>query len=126
MSSSNAVIRVPLDLAKRSGIVFGFLFICVFLSSARAGDVQEIKRCRSIVAEAALLVELWSQGEVTDIFAREFLETAQEQLVSSVDNPDLNARLRGELKAASSAIEARDAGALKQISNELYARERQG
>jgi hypothetical protein len=126
MTSSKAVTRVPLDLAKRSGIVFGFLFICLFLSPARASDLQEIKRCRSIIAEAALLVELWSQGGVTDIFAREFLETAQEQLASSVDNPDLDVRVRDELKAAASAIEARDAGALKQISNELYARERQG
>jgi hypothetical protein len=30
------------------------------------------------------------------------------------------------LKSASAAIESRDASALRQISNELYARERQG
>ena len=34
-------------------------------------------------------------------------------------DPDLDARVRNELKAASLAIEARDAGALTQISNEL-------
>jgi hypothetical protein len=127
MTSSSATRRVPLGLAKRTGFLLGFILICLFLSPARASDDrQEIKRCRSIVAEAAFLVELWSQGNVTDIFARGFLETAQEQLASSVENPDLDAGVRDELKAASSAIEARDAGTLRQISNELYARERQG
>ena len=126
MTSSSAARRAPLGLAKRTGFLLGFLFICLFLSPARAGDLQEIKRCRSIVAEAAFLVELWSQGDVTDIFARGFLETAEEQLASSVDNPDLDAGVRDELKAASLALEARDAGVLRQISNELYARERQG
>jgi hypothetical protein len=126
MTSSSAARRIPPGLAKRTGFLLGFLFICLILSPARAGDLQEIKRCRSIVAEAAFLVELWSQGDVADIFARGFLETAQEQLASSVDNPDLDARVRDELEAASSAIEARDAGALRQISNQLYARERQG
>jgi hypothetical protein len=116
-----------LGLAKRTGFLLGFLFICLFLSPARASDdLQEIKRCRSIIAEAAFLVGLWSQGDVTDIFARGLLETAQEQLASSVDNPDLDARVRDELKSASAAIESRDAGALRQITNELYARERQG
>ncbi len=127
MTSSSAARRIPLDLAKRTGFLLGFLFICLFLSPARASDdLQEIKRCRSIIAEAAFLVELWSQGDVTDIFARGLLETAQEQLASSVDNPGLDARVRDELKSASAAIESRDAGALRQISNELYARERQG
>ena len=127
MTSSGAARRVPLGLTKRNGFLLGFLFICLFLSPARASDdLQEIKRCRSIIAEAAFLVELWSQGDVTDIFARGLLETAQEQLASSVDNPDLDARVRDELKSASAAIESRDAGALRQITNELYARERQG
>jgi hypothetical protein len=126
MTSSSATRRVPLGLAKRTGFLLGFLFICLFLSPARAGEMQEIKRCRSIIAETAFLVELWSQGDVTDIFARGLLETAQEQLASSVDNPGLDARVRDELKSASAAIESRDAGALRQISNELYARERQG
>ena len=97
MTSSSAARRAPLSLAKRTGFFLGFLFICLFLSPARASDdLQEIKRCRSIIAEAAFLVELWSQGDVTDIFARGFLETAQEQLASSVDNPDLDARVRDE------------------------------
>ena len=127
MTSSSAARRTPLGLAKRTGFLLGFLLTCLFLSPARASDdLQEIKRCRSIIAEAAFLVELWSQGDVTDIFARGFLETAQEQLASSVDNPDLDARVRGELKSASAAIDSRDAGALRQITNELYARERQG
>jgi hypothetical protein len=127
MTSSGAARRVPLGLTKRSGFLLAFLYICLFLSPARASDdLQEIKRCRSIIAEAAFLVELWSQGDVTDIFARGLLETAQEQLASSVDNPGLDARVRDELKSASAAIESRDAGALRQISNELYARERQG
>ena len=127
MTSSSAARRVPLG-GKTKRLCFSFfLFICLFLSPARASDdLQEIKRCRSIIAEAAFLVELWSQGDVTDIFARGLLETAQEQLASSVDNPDLDARVRDELKSASAAIESRDAGALRQISNELYARERQG
>jgi len=127
MTSSSAARRAPLGLAKRTGFFLGFLFICLFLSPARASDdLQEIKRCRSIIAEAAFLVELWSQGDLTDIFARGLLETAQEQLASSVDNPGLDARVRDELKSASAAIESRDAGALRQITNELYARERQG
>ena len=127
MTSSSAARRRPLGLAKRSGFVFVFLFICLFLLPARASDdLQEIKRCRSIIAEAAFLVELWSQGDVTDIFARGLLETAQERLASSVDSPDLDVRVRDELKSASAAIESRDAGALRQITNELYARERQG
>jgi hypothetical protein len=127
MTSSSAARWAALGLPKRTDFLLGFLFICLFLSPARASDdLQEIKRCRSIIGEAAFIVELWSQDDVTDIFARGLLETAQEQLTSSVDNPDLDARVRDKLKSASAAIEARDAGALRQISNELYARERQG
>jgi hypothetical protein len=127
VTSSSAARRVPLGGKTKRLCFWFFLFICLFLSPARASDdLQEIKRCRSIIAETAFLVELWSQGDVTDIFARGLLETAQEQLASSVDNPGLDARVRDELKSASAAIESRDAGALRQISNELYARERQG
>jgi hypothetical protein len=126
MTSSDAASWALSDLAKWKSILLAILLVFLFVIPAQASeDSQEIKRCRSIVAEAAFLVELWSQGDVTDTFARGLLKTAEEQLASSVNNPDLNAAVRDELRAASYAMEARDAGTLKRISNELYARDRQ-
>jgi hypothetical protein len=127
MTSLDVERRAPSGLASLKGSVLGFFLIFVALSNACASNgLQEIKRCRSIIAEAAFLIELWSQGDVTDTFARGFLSTAGEQLASSLDNPDLDAAVKDDLKAASSAIEARDGDTLKRISNELYARERHG
>jgi hypothetical protein len=123
MTSSDAA---SWDLAKWKSILLTILLVFLFVIPAQASEEsQEIKRCRSIVAEAAFLVELWSQRDVTDTFARGLLKTAEEQLASSVNNPDLNAAVRDELRAASYAMEARDTGTLKRISNELYARDRQ-
>jgi hypothetical protein len=127
MTSSTGAKRASLGLAKRNALLLVFLFTFLFVPPVQASDeLQEIKRCRSIIAEAALLVELRSQDDVTETFARGFLATAREQLAPSLDNPDLNPGVKDDSKAASSAIEARDADTLKRISNELYARERQG
>jgi hypothetical protein len=126
MTSSTGANGVSLGLEKRAGFLPCLLLILLFGSSAQASDdLQEIKRCRSIIAEAALLVGLRSQGDVTETFARGFLAIAAEQLASPLDNPDLSPGVKDDLKAASSAIEARDADTLNRISNELSARERQ-
>jgi hypothetical protein len=99
------------------------LFLFAFGPAQAAGSAEEIKRCRSVIAEAALVIELWSKGAVTDIFTRGLLQTAEEQLAPSAANPDLDAAIRAELESASSAIKARDAGMLNRIVNELRERE---
>jgi hypothetical protein len=107
-------------------ILLGIVLSLISLGSANASSsLEEIKRCRSIIAEAALLVELWSKGNVTDIFADNLLAAAEEELKSAADNPDIDAAIRTKLHAASSAIEARNDAALTQLADELYAREMQ-
>jgi hypothetical protein len=111
-------------LLARQCILFLLPIFFLTLDPALAGNSAEAKRCRSIVAEAALVVELRSQGKVTETFAGGFLQSAQEQLQTSAGHSDLDGDVVAKLQEALLAINGRDASMLNRISNELYAREK--
>lgn len=93
-------------------------------ATAHASDATRLvalRKSRSIVSEAATVVQLQTQQRVTATFTRGMMENAEEELrqiaeESRRDEPDL-AEIAGHAVAA---IEKRDGAALKDLADRLY------
>jgi hypothetical protein len=105
--------------------MLALLILSLAPTDARASELEEIKRARSIIAESALTIQLLLEARIPSVFAEGLLEDAGEQLGSATEGGRLAPEMIAELKSAQSAIAARDAASLNQIVERLHQLERQ-
>ena len=121
--------RAPMTLRPARVILIPGMLALLILSlaptDARASELEEIKRARSIIAESALTIQLLLEARIPSVFAEGLLEDAGEQLGSATEGGRLAPEMIAELKSAQSAIAARDAASLNQIVERLHQLERQ-
>jgi hypothetical protein len=88
-------------------------------------DLGTVKKARSIISEAALVVALDSKGDVPAMVAKILLKGASEELASAAQQETNDPRVAERIVAANSEIRAHNAEGLRQIAWELLAIEKQ-
>jgi hypothetical protein len=102
-------------------LLAAFCLTLGIVRSAAADDLADLRAARSVVAESALVFRLERKHQVLVPYAAEMRSLARRQLLSLLEDIPASSREGKSLRAALTALQARDDGALMQIDKDLDA-----